>query len=524
MGGSKHRHSKDKLYLLHSELDSTLDPKATLRSGELLPLDACAISLKPFDKPVCSPQGHVFDESNILKYINLHGTNPVTGDELQIPELVTLHFTRDENNELQCPLSFKKFTPNSHVVAVRTSGYVYGFETLKTVAKKQADGCMHDPMTGEFELHSYLHAPTGEPFKRHDIITLQDPHHTDLRKIAMFKHVASTFARDSTTNDKRKIKGNALYHSTIDKLAGATELIDNHAKLFKDKRRNTAADRPRHARFTTSGQASSFTCTAMDSSYATEYRAMTVFEVREPLYDLVKKQKLKAYVKLVTSDGDLNIMLHTDRVPLTCDNFLQHCADGYYDNTIFHRCVPNFIIQGGDPTGTGSGGESAFHTRAKRDSPDEEVPKYFRDEFDNTLYHVGAGVLSMANKGKHTNGSQFFITFNTCEHLDNRHAVFGKVVGGKDVLKKWINLKVDDDERPKDPPKLIKCIVYSNPFDTVQNQVKEQEEQEAVNRKRRLSTTTRNWIVNPSLQKPSESNKSNGQVGYLLDKKLKPSK
>ncbi|CDR94084.1 Peptidyl-prolyl cis-trans isomerase 4, putative [Babesia bigemina] len=509
MGGSKHRHSKDKLYLLHTELESSLDPKLRARAGELLSLDACSLSLQPFSKPVCSPQGHVFDDSNIREYITLHGSNPVNGEPLQINQLVELHFTRDENNELQCPLSFKRFTPSSHVVAVLASGYVYGHAALKDIAKKQKDGTMSDPMT-------------GVPFTKADVVTLQDPHNTEWRKIANFKHIATTFARSGDA--KGEIRGNALYRSTIDKFDGATDLVENHAKIFNAANKDDLADRPKHARFTTSGQASSFTCTAINASYATQYRPMTVFEVREPLYAMVKKQKLKAYVKLVTSDGDLNFVLHADRVPMTCDNFLQHCEDGYYNNTIFHRCIPNFIIQGGDPTGTGGGGESAFHTRAKRNNPNEEVPKYFKDEFDNTLFHLGAGVLSMANKGKHTNGSQFFITFNTCDHLDHRHTVFGKLVGGMDVLKKWVNLKVDDDERPKQPPKIIKAVICSNPFDTVAQQLREEEQREATNKKRRLSSTTRNWIINPQLQLQSAGATENKQVGHLLDKKLKVDK
>ncbi|GIX63719.1 peptidyl-prolyl cis-trans isomerase [Babesia caballi] len=481
MGGSKHRHSKDKLYQLHTELESSLDPKAQAPVGEQLPLDFCALSLQPFITPVCSLRGHVFDEDRIREHIVLHGRNPVNGEPLHLTDLVTLHVTRDEDNELQCPLSLKKFTPSSHVVAVKTSGYVYGYNTLKEVAKKQKDGTMKDPMT-------------GEPFGKHDIITLQDPSNTELRRIGGFRHIAATFAGPADEG-RAEIRGNALYRITVGQLDGATELVDNHGKIFKGVEKDALADRPRHARFTTSGQASSFTCTAVDPKYATQFRPMTVFEVREPLYALVKKQKLKAYVKLVTSDGDLNIMLHADRVPVTCDNFLQHCEDGYYDNTIFHRYVPNFIIQGGDPTGTGRGGESAFYTRAKRENRGEDVPKYFKDEFDNTLYHVGAGVVSMANKGKHTNGSQFFITFNSCDHLDNRHTVFGRLVGGRDVLRKWSNLKIDDDERPKNPPKLVKCVVYSNPFEAVAKQVREQEEEEAANLKRRQCSTTRNWII-----------------------------
>ncbi|EDO06569.2 Cyclophilin type peptidyl-prolyl cis-trans isomerase/CLD family protein [Babesia bovis T2Bo] len=509
MGGSKHRHSKDKLYLLHSELDSSLNPKINARPGELLPLDSCALTLQPFKSPVCTTQGHVFEDSAIRSYIEKHGTNPVTGEPLSQDELIPLIFTRDDDNELQCPLSYKRFTPSSHVVVVKTSGYVYAYATLKEVSAKQPGCAMQDPMT-------------GETFSKKDLITIQDPHNTELRKIANFKHISTTF--NNTEQSKSEIRGNALYRNTLDKFDGATDIIENHAKLFKKPQIDTLADRPKHARFTTSGQASSFTCTTIEPTYGTQYRPMTVFEVREPLYDMVKKQKLKAYVKIVTSDGDINLMLHSDRVPMTCDNFLQHCEDGYYDNTIFHRCVPNFMIQGGDPTGTGSGGESAFYTRAQKNNPNEVVPKYFKDEFDNTLFHVGAGVLSMANKGKHTNGSQFFITFNTCDHLDNRHTVFGKVVGGTDILKKWEKLKIDDDERPLKPPKLIKTVIYSNPFDTVQKQLQEQKEQEEVNKKRSLSSTTRNWIIHPTLQNTSNQVNSSEEVGYLLNKRIKTDK
>ena len=119
-----------------------------------------------------------------------------------------------------------------------------------------------------------------------------------------------------------------------------------------------------------------------------------------------------------TEKGDIVIELFDDQVPATVNNFVFLARDGFYDNTTFHRVIANFMAQGGDPTGTGRGG-----------------PGYrFGDEFHPNLKHDKPGILSMANAGPNTNGSQFFITHVPTPHLDGRHAVFGQVVEGMDVL------------------------------------------------------------------------------------------
>jgi cyclophilin family peptidyl-prolyl cis-trans isomerase len=128
--------------------------------------------------------------------------------------------------------------------------------------------------------------------------------------------------------------------------------------------------------------------------------------------------KKKYTARLKTSKGDIVAALYADKVPNTVNNFVFLARDGFYDNTTFHRVIKPFMVQGGDPTGTGSGG-----------------PGYqFRDEFHSTLKHNSAGVLSMANSGPNTNGSQFFITHVPTPHLDNHHTVFGRVIEGIDVL------------------------------------------------------------------------------------------
>ena len=119
-----------------------------------------------------------------------------------------------------------------------------------------------------------------------------------------------------------------------------------------------------------------------------------------------------------TSKGDFTIELFADKVPNTVNNFVFLAKDGFYNDTTFHRVIKDFMVQGGDPEGSGRGG-----------------PGYkFKDEFHTSLKHSGPGVLSMANAGPHTNGSQFFITHLATPHLDGKHAVFGKVVKGMDVV------------------------------------------------------------------------------------------
>jgi cyclophilin family peptidyl-prolyl cis-trans isomerase len=124
------------------------------------------------------------------------------------------------------------------------------------------------------------------------------------------------------------------------------------------------------------------------------------------------------YVTIKTEKGDIRLLLFDDEVPMTVNNFVFLAREGFYDGCTFHRVIPGFVAQAGDPTGTGSGG-----------------PGYtFPDEFSPSLSHDSAGTLSMANAGPDTNGSQFFITYAPQSHLDGRHSIFGEVVDGMEIL------------------------------------------------------------------------------------------
>ena len=177
-----------------------------------------------------------------------------------------------------------------------------------------------------------------------------------------------------------------------------------------------------------------------------------------------------------TNLGDISIRLFGDKVPRTVENFVTHAKNGYYDGLIFHRIIKDFMIQGGDPTGTGCGGESIYGEK-------------FEDEFHPELHNI-RGALSMANAGPDTNGSQFFIveasevpegmleqmkgmadrgfpentvkayeTVGGTPWLDFRHSVFGQVYDGMDVVEKIASVKTDGSDRPLDDVKIISIDV-----------------------------------------------------------------
>ncbi|TKA77587.1 hypothetical protein B0A49_01740 [Cryomyces minteri] len=175
------------------------------------------------------------------------------------------------------------------------------------------------------------------------------------------------------------------------------------------------------------------------------------------LYNLEPQPTAK--VLLETTAGDILLELFAKQTPLASRNFLQLCLDGYYDNTIFHRLVPGFVIQGGDPTGTGSGGESSF---------DGEP---FADEFHSRLKFNRRGLLGMANTGKSDdNGSQFFLTLGKTEELQGRNTMFGRVVGDTiyNLMKMGEADLVDEEsERPLYPTKITGTQILVNPFEDV---------------------------------------------------------
>lgn len=185
-------------------------------------------------------------------------------------------------------------------------------------------------------------------------------------------------------------------------------------------------------------------------------------------------------VILHTTIGELSVELFAKQTPLTCRNFLQLCMDGYYDDTIFHRLVPGFILQGGDPTGTGHGGESIYDAGALSGDLDPWPMDMrhgrnagptgigFKDEFHSRLKFNRRGLLGMANESTpDTNGSQFFFTLDKADELTGKNTLFGRIAGDTIyTLAKIGESEVDEaTERPLYPVKIVKVEILVNPFE-----------------------------------------------------------
>ncbi|HFU4059887.1 TPA: peptidylprolyl isomerase [Streptococcus suis] len=225
---------------------------------------------------------------------------------------------------------------------------------------------------------------------------------------------------------------------------------------------------------TTSGSsttASSSTTTA-DTTASSQYAKDLAYAINNPNASFPQLSseiaENEAAVKIKTTEGDITIKLFPEQAPLTVENFLTHAKEGYYDGTIFHRVIKDFMIQGGDPLGDGTGGESIW---AGKDTSIDSG-NGFKNEISAFLYNI-RGSLSMANAGADTNGSQFFINQNSTDvsgqlssstypgkiieayknggnpNLDGVHTVFGQVIEGMDIVDKIASVETDSSDKPK---------------------------------------------------------------------------
>lgn len=154
-------------------------------------------------------------------------------------------------------------------------------------------------------------------------------------------------------------------------------------------------------------------------------------------------------VVLETTQGVIEIKLMPDVAPKACENFIKLAGSGYYNGLIFHRVIKGFMIQGGDPTGTGRGGQSIWK-------------KPFTDEVNASVAFDSPGIIAMANAGPNTNGSQFFITCTPVPHLNMRHTIFGKVISGYDVVQKIEKTPTGEMDKPLTDQKIIKAYLKKN--------------------------------------------------------------
>ncbi|KAL5535646.1 CYP8 [Sanghuangporus sanghuang] len=439
--------SNDKLYITHTEHSGGAGGQHSSSSGyrskqqaphpgARTPFDCCSLSFQPFEHPVCirNPDGigNVFDLVNILPWLKQHNnTNPITGEPCTPNDLIHLNYSRKPDGQIHDPISFKPFSEHSHIVAIAKTGNVYLAESIK----------------GGKDLLS------DTSFKKEDVITLQNPHGFPSASMS------SATAKKATKTSKKL--------TTKPLPAGRVAALKEKEKL------------PWNVSPYSSGlPGASLTSTSVEPTTQT---SRLLWDEEELMFEAISNPpkskskeadigKRRAYVRVVTSlGGSLNLELYCEKAPKTCYNFLMLAREGKYDNCIFHRLVPEFMIQTGDPTGTGSGGQSYWGGA-------------FRDEYDlkGAAKHDARGIVAMANRGMGTNASQFYITFKPTPHLDGKHTVFGKLVGGEDVLDTLERLpRKEGTDRPARTVRITEIVIYQDPFEEYRTRLKKKLERKA---------------------------------------------
>ncbi|XP_076166310.1 RING-type E3 ubiquitin-protein ligase PPIL2 [Ptiloglossa arizonensis] len=442
----KRQHQKDKMYLTYTEWTTLYGGRkaGTSESSEdttfrRLPYDHCCLTLQPFEHPYCDPQGNIFELEALLEYIKRYKHNPVTGKSLDPKTLIKLNFFKNMEGQYHCPVLFKLFTKHSHIVAIETTGNVFSYEAVEQL---------------NIKTRNWKDLVNDQPFTRKDIITIQDPNYATKFNLSTFHHIKNNIRVEDEETIKERNNPNAKLKTVSMETKEILAELDRDYKQAEIRNEicKPKADKFNAAHYSTGDVAAGFTSTVMPTE--TRHQAAVIAE------DLVRYERVKkkGYVRIVTNYGALNLELHCDLVPKTCENFIKHCQNGYYDGTKFHRSIRNFMIQGGDPTNTGNGGTSIWG-------------KKFEDEFKPNLVHQGRGILSMANSGPNTNGSQFFITFRSCRHLDRKHTILGKIVGGLETLNAIERVEVDNKDRPIEDIIIQKAQVFVDPFQEADEQL-----------------------------------------------------
>ncbi|UOH84054.1 hypothetical protein LQV05_000847 [Cryptococcus neoformans] len=409
-------HNSDKLYVTHSEhaagshTASSFGKRQETGKSEFqrLPFDCCALSLQPFKNPVAvisetkageAPRADVFDLLNIVPYIRKFKSNPVTGKPLETSQLIKLNFFRltqkvqNAEGNLHDPITYKVFSPHIHIVFLKNTGNVFDMTSLQLLAIK--------PKT-------WRDLVNDEPFKREDIITIQDPQNLAARDLREYDYVK----KDLKVSED-ELAGDPLRGINVDAAGGASKVL----KMIAEKNKSEQSPTPTSSSKVDDGKAQEKK-EGVVAKRKVEQMAYMFEELSRPTKDK-DRQKSKAYATITTNFGPLNVELHGDRAPKTVYNFVQLAKAGKYDNVVFHRLIPGF--------------------------------------------------MSMANSGPRTNGSQFFFTFRPTPHLDGKHTVFGKLVGGEETLDKIerVNVRPGGD-RPVRDIVILGVSVLQDPFEAYQ--------------------------------------------------------
>lgn len=380
----------------------------------------------------------------IIPFLRKNGNkHPITGEELKPSDLIRLTFHKKEGGDFYCPITRKTLTENSKIVANKKSGQVYLWEAVETL---------------NIEKGNWRDLVTEEPFTRDDLIVLQDP--------ANPKNYSQVFlkAQEERATASKNFDGNISERVNLSGGVGKVlkELKMTEIQPIQNEEIVTQNPDELHALapHTTGKLAASLTSTSMAIRTNSE---MAVLDEAETLArHFPSGKETNGTVCIRTNFGDLFFTLFASKSPRCTFNFIQLAKEGYFDGIQFHRFVKGFILQGGDPTGTGRGGESYWG-------------KPFGERvLHPSLKHDERGILSMANAGDvNANGSQFFITLRSTPHLDGKHPIFGKLLSGSSILDQIeteVEADVNSGHRPLQPILIEDVFVLEDPFEDVKKE------------------------------------------------------
>ncbi len=264
----------------------------------------------------------------------MKGRNPITGEPLEGSALIKLNFHKNSKGEYHCPITFKIFNENSSIVCINTTGNVFSGEAVQQLNIKA--GFMKDLLT-------------DEPFVKKDIITIQDPSNLTKFNIQSFYYLKKNLKWTEDDSEERKNPNYYLKSINSEAKSALEELNKTYvppststsSSNYLPSAQAPKADSVNAASYSTGRVAASFTSTVMEICTNQEAAIIDEDQIR---YDRLRKSGKKGYACLVTNYGRLNLELFCDQVPKTCENFLKHCADKYYKDTLFHRLIPAFMV------------------------------------------------------------------------------------------------------------------------------------------------------------------------------------
>eukprot|EP01028_Stygiella_incarcerata_P012342 TRINITY_DN752_c1_g2_i1.p1 TRINITY_DN752_c1_g2~~TRINITY_DN752_c1_g2_i1.p1 ORF type:complete len:608 (-),score=149.30 TRINITY_DN752_c1_g2_i1:1647-3206(-) len=368
--------------------------------------------------------GCVFERNALVEWLRAYKIHPCTGKPLSLKDVFPIHFHKNAEGEIHCPTTFKVFTRNSHIVVIRRTGNVFSYDAVLEM---------------NIRLKNYKDLLDDTPFKKSDIITIQDPNDPARLDMSAFYYVKSGMqdAVGKVSESKGESKDPRL------KDIGLGRTMERMMAAIDAESTNESTNEILGTPQVGSDMSASFTSSALEivdhrKKSGKEFEKKKELKIFARMREFARgkdRRETLGFVRIITTEGPLNIELECAQCPQTSYNFIELCKKGYYDGTIFHRSIPGFMIQGGDPTGTGRGGESIWKTP-------------FADEIRGKLKHSDRGILSMANSGTNTNGSQFFILYDAASHLDGKHTVFGRVVGGLGTLDAMEKIRTNGEDRP----------------------------------------------------------------------------